>query len=939
MSRFFSHQFVFIVLFAHSANAQFFESGVAPSSVRWQQINTDNFRIIFPVDAVRDGQRAANILEYAYKAGGKSLNHKPDKIPVVLHNRTSFSNGFVVWAPKRSEMFLTPPQDNYAQDWLSHLALHEYRHVVQIDKLNQGITRAMGFVVGQQSVGAVAGLLPRWFLEGDAIATETALTNVGRGRNPAFEMPLRTIALSEQFHSYDKALFGSYRVHVPNHYELGYQMVGWTRERYDEKIFEKTIDFVARNPYAFFLYPFKLGIKKETGYATETLYRQAFADLTSRWSEQESQTDYESIAPLTTRANKMYVNYRSPQYLNDSTFVTLKTGIAQIAQLVKIDRNGREKNIHKPGILNSERVSYSGGLLAWTEQIQDARWSNRTYSVVKIYELQTGKERSLQRRTRFFAPAVSPDGATVAVVEVTLEGDCSIILLDAATGKEISCLPNPDGVFLQTPTWCSDGKSLLTIVNDNKGKSIVRIDISTGQYTTVLQPSYYDISHPVDGGKYAFFNSYYNGITNIYAVDYLTGAVMQVTSARFGAFDPQPNESGEKLIYSEYSVKGFDIVEKNIDVAKWTPISQLTDNSIKLYETLAQQEGFNIQDSIIPDGQYKVKPYRKWANLINVHSWAPLYYEIDTSDPTATEIFPGAILFSQDLLGNLTSSVGYSWRGYDNLHVGFTYKGLYPVFDVKIDYGGQALRRAKTNIDIRTYIPFNFTRSRWITNFTPQVRLLYDNRYLYSRETGDYQYGLNRLHYSLVFARLLKTSMRDLAPRLGFLVQGAFMHAPWNEQYGHIYFLYGRAYLPGVARHHSLRIAGAWQEEKPKVLMLGSILPFPRGYLRGYSEILKLATIDYSMPLCYPDLALSSLIYLKRLQANLFCDVAQNRYQIGRNNRIIWHKEDLLSVGVDLLADVNLLRFAFPLKLGIRTVYVPETEIMQHALLFSVDFY
>ena len=954
---FFYVSYFFILFASIRVSAQFHESGTTPSSVRWQQIHTENFRIIFPVDAANDGQRTANILEYIYLGGGKSLKNYPSKVPVVLHNRTSFSNGFVSWAPKRVEMFLTSPQDNYAQDWLSHLAVHEYRHVVQIDKLNQGITQAMGIVVGQQAVGAVASMLPRWFLEGDAVATETALTNTGRGRNPAFEMPLRTIALSEKYQKYDKALFGSYRDHVPNHYEFGYQMIAWTREQYGEKPFETAIDFVARKPYAFFLYPFKLGIKKETGYTTEKLYNHAFADLTSRWSKQEAETVYENIQPINKRSNNLYTSYRSPQYLNDTDFVTLKTGIAQIAELVMIDVNGNEQKLHTPGILNSDRFSYSKGIIAWTEHVQDARWSNRTYSVVKLYDAQTGKERMLQRRTRFFAPAISPDGATLAVVEVTIEGACSILLLDTSTGEEIMRLPNTTEAFLQTPAWSRDGKSLLVIVNDSNGKSIARIDIASGLYTVLLPPSFYDISYPVDGGegdRYVFFTAYYNGITNIYAVDYLTGAIMQVTSSRFGAFDPQPNESGDKMIYAEYSVRGYDIVETDLSTAKWTLVDQITDNSLKLYEALSQQENFNMQDSIIPNIQYSVKPYNKWSNLFNIHSWAPLYYEIDTNDPAGTEFYPGIVLFSQDLLGNLTSTAGYSWRGYNAFNAGLTFKGLYPVFDFKINYGGRFNvfgtplegtefsfdnRRKRTNIDARAYIPFNLTRSRWITGITPQVRLLYDNRYIYLPEKNSYQSGMYRLNYSFLFYRYQKTSLRDLAPRLGIMAQSSYLYAPWNEQFGNIYFLYARAYLPGVARHHSLRIAGAWQHETPTHYLLGSMLSFPRGYIReeyGATEKLKLATLDYSLPLCYPDWNVGFLFYLKRLHANLFCDVAQNNY---RTRRSVWVKDELYSVGVDLFADVNILRINFPFNIGIRTAYVPETGNYRQTLMFSVDFY
>jgi hypothetical protein len=942
------------LLLSGHAGAQFYESGTEPTSVRWQQISTEHFRIIFPKDASGEGQRAANVLEYIYKAEGKTLDHYPKKIPVVLHNRTAYSNGFVTWAPKRSEWFLTPPQSNYAQNWQDQLAIHEYRHVVQIDKLNQGFTGALGFVIGQQATGVVAGLLPRWFLEGDAVATETAMTNAGRGRSPAFEMPLRTIALSGKYRKYNKALFGSYRDHVPSHYELGYQMVAWTREKYDAGTFETTVGLVARRPYLFFFYPFKIGLKKKTGYTTGQLYRNAFADLTRRWSEQETQTGYDSITPLTKRTSGIYTNYRSPQYLDNSHIVAQKAGMAQIAQWVKIDREGREQTLHTPGFINSDRISYSSGLLAWTEQVQDIRWGNRSYSIVKLFDLQTGKERTLQQRTRYYSPVLSPDGAIIAVVDVPVEGACSIVLLDVATGEEKDRLPNPGGALLQTPSWCRDGKNLLVIVNNGEGKSIARIDIASGQYITVLPPAYDDISYPVDGGKHVFFNGYYNGITNVYAVDYRTGKLLQVTSARFGAFDPQPNATGDKLAYAEYSAEGYNLVETGLDAASWKPADQLTDHSLKLYETLARQEGFNMQDSIIPDTQRRVKPYRKWANLFHVHSWAPLYYEVDVADAASTKLYPGIVLLSQDLLGNLTSSAGYSWRGYNAFHAAFTYKGLYPVIDFKVDYGGQTtilgplndgshgLRPHKaTRIDVRSYIPFTFTRNRWITGVAPQVKFSYGNTYLYSQRTDSYRNGLWEMAYSLQAYRYLKTSVRDLAPRLGFVVQGAFRHTPWNvEQLGSIYYVHGRVYLPGVARHHSLQLTGAWQQQKTRQFLFGSLLVFPRGYTNGRTERLSIGTIDYSLPLAYPDWDLGFLMYLKRLRSNLFCDLARNQYRVQDRtvNQLVWQKDKLLSVGVDLLADVHLLQISFPINLGIRTVYIPERKKMQSSLLFHLTF-
>lgn len=946
---------IFIVLSllqGNSGHAQFYESGTEPASVRWKQINTEHFRVIFPDGANSEGQHAANALEYIHKAGGKSLNHHPGKISVVLHNRPAISNGFVSWAPKRSEWYLTPPQDSYAHNWLEQLAVHEYRHVVQVDKLNQGFTRALEFAVGQQGTGMVSGLLPLWFLEGDAVAAETALTHTGRGRNPSFEMPLRTIALSGQYMKYDKALFGSYRDFVPNHYELGYQMVAWSRNRYGRDLFEAAINTVAREPYYFFLYPFRLGLKKKTGLNTEQIYEHAFNNLTIRWRKQQEQTGYDSRPAWNIRKNRLYTSYRSPQYLNDSLILAKREGMAHIAQWVTVDRYGNERVIFTPGAINSEYGSYSSGYLVWTELVQDIRWSNRSYSVVKVFDLSTGREWALKRHTRFFSPALSPDGKTVAVVDVPVEGESSIVLLDTFTGEEKGRIGNPGSTHLQMPSWSCNGEYILAIANNKEGKSIVKADIVSGTLTGVLIPTYDDISHPVDAGEYALFTGYYNGITNVYAVNYHTNEISQVTLSRFGAFDPQPDASGNKMLYAEYSADGYDLVEKPLDAAQWIPAGQLSNHSVRLYEPLARQEQFNMQDSIIPDAAHAVRPFRKWAHLFNVHSWAPLYYEVNTSDIMSTRLYPGLVLLSQDLLGNMTSSAGYSWRGYNAFHANFSYRGLYPVIDFRVDRGGQKAvygspdnsigpreQNRNMEVSVRSYIPFVLTRNRYITGITPQITLSYSSSYLYSPSAGDYQHGLLEVGYSFNAYRYLKPSLRDLAPRFGGILQAAYYHTPANTgQLGHIYCIYGRMYIPGIGRHHSLQLSGAWQEQKTKYFLFGTRLNFPRGYANGRTEKLALGSIEYALPLFYPDCNLGFLVYLKRVRASLFCDAGKSSYRqtaatIGQPT---WVSDRMLGLGTDLLADVNLLRIHFPVSIGIRTVYVPDRNRIQPSLLLNV---
>ena len=74
----------------------------------------------------------------------------------------------------------------------------------------------MGYALGEQAVAAVLGAyLPLWFIEGDAVAVETGLSNSGRGRVPSFSMEFRAQLAETGHYSYDKAVNGSYRKLYP----------------------------------------------------------------------------------------------------------------------------------------------------------------------------------------------------------------------------------------------------------------------------------------------------------------------------------------------------------------------------------------------------------------------------------------------------------------------------------------------------------------------------------------------------------------------------------------------------------------------------------------------------------------------------------------------------------------------------------------------------
>jgi hypothetical protein len=952
------YYFIFFLWISLSvpSRAQYYNSGEDPASIRWKQIRTTNFQIIFPSEFAKEANRLANTLEYLYDHDAKTLNHKPRKISVLLHSQSSYSNGMVAWAPKRMELYTTPQQENYGQDWLDQLAVHELRHVVQIDKLDQGITQIANILFGQQAVGAITGLLPRWFLEGDAVNTETALTATGRGRTASFEMQMKTLVTSENsLYSYEKALRGSYKDYVPDWYQLGYPMVAWTRKNFGTDVFSNDIDFVAKRPFV--AYPFPLSLKKQIGLPGGRLYRAAFTDLKHQWTSQINTVKPEEYTPWKTRNKKSYTNYQFPQYVNDTTLLVVKSGMDQLNEFTLVYKNGKEKNIHTPGTYNMDAFSYAAGKYVWAEEIPDIRWPNRSYSCIKLGDLKKNSVSLLTRRTRYFAPALSPDGTKIATVEITRQNEYFLVILDAVSGNIIEQIVSPGQQLLQLPKWLANGNDIAMLATGKNGKSMVIFNDRDKSWKTIVPPTFRNMTQPSDAGDYIAFVSDDNGTDNLWAVNKYNKSVWQITNAKYGVGGPQISPNKDQISFAQYSSQGFDIVSAPFDPTSWKNKNEVSDHSIKLYEASAKQENFNLQDSVVPIKEYGVGSYSRLTHLINVHSWAPFYYTYDNADVYNNRISPGLMLLSQDKLGTCVSSLGYS---YDMYHpkqsfwnANITYKALFPAISFSMDYGGQEIVHRESqklpplfNDKIHTYttiyFPLNFTSGCYITGLTPSMQWEYKNELFINPTARDSSYhkGMSYISYGLYAYSYLRTSVRDLAPRWGFSFTGRYLSTPFeNVQFNSLWYVRGKFYLPGLLNHHSLQLSLGYQEQSPLRYLFSSSLDFPRGYNDQTTYRLTAFTSDYAFPIFYPDLAAGALLYVKRIKGNLFCDVAENKYkfQNARNGPIYWGTENLVSTGMDLMADFHLLRIIFPISAGVRIIYLPQSGQYLSQLLMSVD--
>jgi hypothetical protein len=78
--------------------AQFYSTGSDPSHLKWREIKTERYYIIYPSEIDSLARRYSLLLERSADAINQPLRSKPRKLPVVLHPHNVYSNGMVTWA-------------------------------------------------------------------------------------------------------------------------------------------------------------------------------------------------------------------------------------------------------------------------------------------------------------------------------------------------------------------------------------------------------------------------------------------------------------------------------------------------------------------------------------------------------------------------------------------------------------------------------------------------------------------------------------------------------------------------------------------------------------------------------------------------------------------------------------------------------------------------
>lgn len=149
-------------LFLHigaDARAQFYLLGSESPSVKWSQIQTADYRFIYPSPYDSLARSYALAWEKYKSPVGNSIGVTPNEaydsqLPVVLHPYVAYSNGSVIWTPRRMEMYTSPDMFNPEPlPWSTMLAIHEQRHVSQMQFVHQKPLKWTSLLCGELLAG------------------------------------------------------------------------------------------------------------------------------------------------------------------------------------------------------------------------------------------------------------------------------------------------------------------------------------------------------------------------------------------------------------------------------------------------------------------------------------------------------------------------------------------------------------------------------------------------------------------------------------------------------------------------------------------------------------------------------------------------------------------------------------------------------------------
>ena len=985
------------ILISFSASAQFYVTGDDPGKLRWNYIDTDSYRIIYPSESDSLAHVYARKLETfkvpVSRSTGYVVGSGDGKLmPVVLHTYNG-SNGSVAWAPRRMDLFTLPSAyDVDPMPWSTMLSVHESRHVTQMQFGMTNYQRPFYRAFGEMWNILVSILYPKmYFIEGDAVVAETALTPSGRGRTADFLNYYRIAFDNGDFRGWPQWLYGSQRNYYPNHYALGYMTLANIRTAYDFPMLASQVYHNASHKI-FDIKPMVHLAEQKSGKDFKVLFKEICHSMNEQWQKEDSLRGPFMEVERVSAEPRLYTNYTDNFVVGENVY-SIKKGYLDSPVLVRTDVNGNELFVSHFAY-SASRPQWSDELSGfyWSEEIPDKRWSLKTDGRIRFMDGKSSKTRTLSRSDEnLHTPSAMHSDSCFSATVYGANGKARITIIEGHDSKVLKTLETPDSLQFVETAWIGNIIYATAVSENGFGIYSTSGDLTSencGTWVEVLAPQPVKIKDFQCIGEELMFTCDLNGVNELYHYSPSEDRLVQKTNTRYGASDFAYSSDGEYLYLSVETLKGLQLSRIHT--------SSLIDREVRfdsLYRyDLADKLALQEHEIAVSNGVSKAvpvldsiyisapKPYKKAAHMFNIHSWTPVYVNVDNiMNMSFDKIYQAASLGVSGIMQNRLATgfgeFGYSahpdpydrskWR--HSGHAKFTYSGLYPVFEFSLDVNDRDARQYyfkvyqagdKTSLSlenralnkpyvqgvVRTYIPFNFSRGGWYRGVILQLSYRISNDMFntgasvlsYDSIMGSFSgipvfignvEGKNGFRHTLTGSvrgyTVLSTSHSAVYPKWGIgLEVGASSSLESANILSPMGYAYVYGYTPGIIAGQGLKLTAMHQQSLSSKAYFnqGIVNPLPRGLGNNGSLNLWLSLRNESMTRVTADYGMPVYVGDWGIFGGFF--YIKRLVLTPHFDYMFAGPDQLYSAGCDLNFDLNsLLWLGWPCSVGVTYSY------------------
>lgn len=585
-------------------------------------LETPHFRVNYQEGYEDIAQRGAAYAEDAYaEVTGWFHTTIKDKVELTLFDHEDEVNGLALpYVSSAVYVYLTTPDSDLLwgryDDWLKLVITHEFTHITHFETVD-GTSKTINSIFGRVLFPNL--FLPTFLIEGLAVTSESLFTNHGRGgrgNDGYFDMYLRGDVLNHRQLTLDQA-GGYYLTDFPGGdapYVYGTFFYKYVSLYYGA-------DKPTAIAHAYSEAPW-LGIdvavnKVIPGRDCQELWDEMLHWLRRRAQAQVAEIERYPVSPTVPLTHTSYHHHHAA-YLPDGRLMYIsgqRHGFTAVMLWDGHTRDASGEPVVKPLFNHSQYgdidVSKDGKYIYYNSSHGPNNYSN--FDDVYRLDIATGERKELTTFARMNNPGVSPDGKRILAVQ-NGRGNTNLVLLDADGNKLKQVTSLTDNTQFTAPRWSPDGKQIICSAWRGSSRDLYMIDTDTWLVRPLWKDSYVDVNpHWTPDGKYILFSSdRSNGVWNIFAYDWRSHELFQVTNVLTGVIEPAISPDGKTIAMTYCNGNGFDIHTLPFDPATWRKVdTPIFDPTIKPYHW--------VQKVTYPSHPYNPLP------SMTPHFWSPIY--------------------------------------------------------------------------------------------------------------------------------------------------------------------------------------------------------------------------------------------------------------------------------------------------------------------------